>query len=48
MLGEAASMNDLANKLSRLLGRQVVNNTGLEGNYDFKLEWTPDLVPSSP
>jgi uncharacterized protein (TIGR03435 family) len=48
MLGEAASMNDLAYKLSRLLVRQVVNNTGMEGNYDFKLEWTPDLIPPAP
>jgi bla regulator protein blaR1 len=48
MLGEAASMTDLASKLSRLLGRQVVNNTGLEGKYDFKLEWTPDPGPSAP
>jgi bla regulator protein blaR1 len=48
MLGEAASMTQLAYKLSRLLQRPVVNNTGLNGNYDFKLEWTPDLNPSSP
>lgn len=47
MLGEAASMTQLAYKLSRLLQRPVVNNTGLEGNYDFKLEWTPDLGPSA-
>ena len=26
----------------------VVNNTGLEGNYDFKLEWTPDPGPPAP
>ena len=25
-----------------------MNNTGLEGNYDFKLEWTPDPGPSAP
>ena len=25
-----------------------MNNTGLEGNYDFKLEWTPDPAPSAP
>jgi bla regulator protein BlaR1 len=48
MLGEAASMADLADKLSRLLQRPVVNNTGLEGNYDFKLEWTPDPGPPAP
>lgn len=48
MLGEAASMKDLAYKFSRLLGRPVVNDTGLEGNYDFKLERTPDSAPSAP
>jgi uncharacterized protein (TIGR03435 family) len=48
MLGEAASMTDLSSKLSRLLGRPVVNNTGLEGKYDFKLEWTPDPGPAAP
>ena len=48
MLGEAASMTQLAYKLSRLLQRPVVNNTGLEGTYDFKLEWTPDPAPSAP
>jgi uncharacterized protein (TIGR03435 family) len=48
MLGEAASMTQLAYKLSRLLQRPVVNNTGLEGNFDFKLEWTPELGPSAP
>jgi uncharacterized protein (TIGR03435 family) len=28
--------------LSNQLGRTVLNKTGLTGNYDFKLEWTPD------
>jgi uncharacterized protein (TIGR03435 family) len=48
IVGGAASMAPLAYKLSRLLQRPVVNNTGLEGNYDFKLEWTPDPGPSAP
>lgn len=48
MLGEAASMTQLAYKLSRLLQRHVVDNTGLEGNYDFKLQWTPDLGSPAP
>ena len=48
MLGEAASMADLASKLSRLLELPVVNNTALEGNYNFRLEWTPDAGPSAP
>ena len=24
--------------------RPVIDQTGLKGNYDFKLEWTPDRV----
>jgi uncharacterized protein (TIGR03435 family) len=28
--------------------RPVVNNTGLEGAYDFKVEWTPDPGPPAP
>jgi uncharacterized protein (TIGR03435 family) len=48
MLGEGASMTQLASKLSRLLQRPVVNNTGLAGNYDFKLAWTPDRELSAP
>jgi bla regulator protein BlaR1 len=32
----------LAQVLSRQLGRQVVDKTGLNGNYDFTLQWTPD------
>jgi uncharacterized protein (TIGR03435 family) len=32
----------LAEILSHQLGRQVADHTGLKGNYDFKLQWTPD------
>ncbi len=32
----------LADSLSRILNRTVVDKTGLKGLYDFKLEWTPD------
>ncbi len=38
-------MADLAEKLSSQLDRPVENNTGSEGRYDFKLQWTPDLTP---
>jgi uncharacterized protein (TIGR03435 family) len=30
------------------LGRPVVDQTGLKGTYDFKLEWTPDNVSAQP
>ncbi len=32
----------LAEKLSQVLGRTVVDKTSLPGNFDFSLEWTPD------
>jgi uncharacterized protein (TIGR03435 family) len=36
------SMVQLANALSRIVGRPVVNDTGLTGDYEVKLEWTPE------
>ena len=28
--------------MAAVLGRSVVNQTGLTARYDFKLQWTPD------
>jgi uncharacterized protein (TIGR03435 family) len=47
MVGEAAPMAILASRLSSQLGRPVVNNTGLKENYDFDLQWVPDLGPAA-
>jgi uncharacterized protein (TIGR03435 family) len=34
----------LARILSSRVGRPILDRTGLKGNYDFKLEWTPDAA----
>lgn len=39
---ERAPMAALANQLAQVLGRSVIDKTGLPGNYDFELKWTPD------
>jgi uncharacterized protein (TIGR03435 family) len=38
----------LASRLGRILGRSVIDNTGLKNTYDFSLEWArnPDADPS--
>jgi uncharacterized protein (TIGR03435 family) len=37
-----APVSALANQLGQILGRSVIDKTEMTGNYDFKLEWTPD------
>src|ERR1051326_5094325 len=31
----------LANSLSRIMGRLVIDNTGLKGTFDYQLVWAP-------
>ena len=42
IIAQRMSMTMLANSLSRQLDRNVVDNTGMKGHYDFDLKWTPD------
>ncbi len=44
---DSIPMHVLAEQLSRMnmLGRMVVDKTGLTGNYNFKLRWIPDNDP---
>jgi uncharacterized protein (TIGR03435 family) len=42
--GHAIQVGMLAQVLSGVLGRPVVDKTGLAGKYDFVLEWTPDVA----
>jgi uncharacterized protein (TIGR03435 family) len=41
-----ASMDQLAAGLEDWVRHPVENLTGLDGKYDFKLEWTPDQAPT--
>jgi bla regulator protein BlaR1 len=40
-------MNTFVRLLSQQLGRTVLDKTGLAGNYDVELQWTPDNIPAS-
>jgi len=39
---ENAPLENLTGALAWLLGRPVLDRTGLEGSFDYKLEWSPD------
>jgi uncharacterized protein (TIGR03435 family) len=41
-------MTSLARLLSDVVQRSVIDSTGLTGNFDFELSWTPDQLPSRP
>jgi uncharacterized protein (TIGR03435 family) len=41
--GHAASMEILATVLGRLIGRPVIDKTGLPGRYDFKLAFAAEM-----
>ena len=42
MMAVSVPVGNLAPGLSRLLGRTVVDKTGLPGNFDIDMEWAPD------
>ncbi len=41
-----SELRGMAANLSSLLERSVIDQTGLKGKYDIKLNWSPDLGPS--
>ncbi len=44
--GQEAPLSMLVAQLTRLVGRPVVDQTDLEGGFDFDLEWTPEDTPA--
>jgi len=45
--GHAIPVDMMAQMLSGITGRPVVDKTGLTAKYDFVLEWTPDMAPDA-
>lgn len=41
------SMNDTAKALQRRAGRTIEDHTGLDGAYDFAIQWAPEPSPDS-
>lgn len=46
--GSALSLEGLTGLLASLVGRPVIDRTGLSGNFDVDLEFTPELVQAAP
>jgi uncharacterized protein (TIGR03435 family) len=40
--GQNATMDLLVERLARIVGRPVLNRTGVRGNFDFLIEYPPD------
>lgn len=47
MKGTGVAMPELATNLANQLGRYVIDRTGLDGTYDFVLNWSPDQAAES-
>jgi uncharacterized protein (TIGR03435 family) len=45
--GHRGRISQLCDRLSTMLGRTVVDKTGLTGFYDIALTWTPDSTVAS-
>jgi len=49
LMGQGASMHDLSVMLCGIMGRRVQDETGADGIFDVKLDWTPESFrPTDP
>ena len=46
MIAGGLPLSQLASLLSTMVQRVVIDKTGLRGNFDFELKWTPDRTPA--
>jgi bla regulator protein blaR1 len=46
LTAQRADMDMLATFFKGLTGREVINQTGLRGRYDFRMEWSSESTPS--
>jgi uncharacterized protein (TIGR03435 family) len=46
MIAGGLPLSQLASLLSSIVQRVVIDKTGLTGNFDFELKWTPDRTPA--
>jgi uncharacterized protein (TIGR03435 family) len=44
LAGQNATVDQLVDRLAKLLGRPVLNRTGIQGNFDFRIEYPPEDV----
>ena len=47
-MGGGIQLSQLLTTLSQFLRRTVVDRTGLKGDFDIDLKWTPDQMPAGP
>jgi uncharacterized protein (TIGR03435 family) len=45
MMAGGIPLSQLTTLLSSMVQRVVIDKTGLTGNFDFELKWTPDRMP---
>jgi uncharacterized protein (TIGR03435 family) len=48
LTAQASTIEDMARMLSNVVGRTVIDKTGLTGRYDISLNWAPDDMGRGP